>query len=480
MYAFAIIAAFLILPGPSSIYSDNLGSLASTLKDMHRTACDDELVSLVCPTGTVVNVQAATYGNGTRTCETVKPGQQTNDGCLWPNTMQYSLLQTVVEACQKKKNCQFSTALMAGSPDPCPKARKFVRVAYKCRPYEFRSIVACENQTLTLGCNPYSRIAVYDAEFGRTLFSTECSQKGMPDENCKALIAGSKVMQSCHGKRRCEVLASRTIFGNPCHRTNRMYLKVVFACVPLGVLTEQYESAREADETMNGVLNSAASELYDNTVNSEKWNEVNATPMVNPAVQPPWVVSTPATTTTDPVATKHENAAIDNKGSSSSRNIAIYVGISVLLFIIFIILLIAVRCYIIRKHTRNSKNGDMFIAEVPNVFNDAVSDIDNDIDVTHMSGTFYDPVHPDMILYRDVPGSKGTLRAMRPLSTIYPCAGASMYGNLDYVPPQYREVAAGRLSREASREKEDVEIDHEVVVSPKSLNRFSNSQYYYG
>ncbi|XP_063618877.1 protein eva-1 homolog C-like isoform X2 [Cydia splendana] len=445
MYAFAIIAAFLILPGPSSIYSDNLGSLASTLKDMHRTACDDELVSLACPTGTVVNVQAATYGNGTRTCENAKPGQQTNDGCLWPNSMQYSLLQTVVEACQKKKNCQFSTALMAGAPDPCPMARKFVRVAYKCRPYEFRSIVACENQTLTLGCNPYSRIAVYDAEFGRTLFSTECSQKGMPDENCKALIAGSKVMQSCHGKRRCEVLASRTIFGNPCNRTNRMYLKVVFACV-----------------------------------NSEKWNEVNATPMVNPAVQPPWAISTPATTTTDLIATKHEDAAIDNTGSPSSRNIAIYVGVSVLLFIIFIVLLIAVRCYITRKHTRNSKNGDMFIAEAPNVFNDAVSDIDNDIDVTHMSGTFYDPVHPDMILYRDVPGSKGTLRAMRPLSTIYPCAGASMYGHLDYVPPQYREVAAGRLSREASREKEDVEIDHEVVVSPKSLNRFSNSQYYYG
>lgn len=122
----------------------------------------------------------------------------------------------------------------------------------------------------------------------------------------------------------------------------------------------------------------------------------------------------------------------------------------------------------------------MFIAEAPNVFSDAVSDIDNDIDVTHISGTFYDPAHPDMILYRDVPGSKGTLRAMRPLSTIYPCAGASMYGTLDYIPPQYREVAAGRLSREASREKEDAEIDHELVVSPKSLSRFSNSQYYYG
>lgn len=74
--------------------------------------------------------------------------------------LQYSLLQTVVEACQKKKHCKFhgspqfyglgasgvgdssgtssyhsSTASSnAISSDPCPKRRKIVEVAYKCRP----------------------------------------------------------------------------------------------------------------------------------------------------------------------------------------------------------------------------------------------------------------------------------------------------------------------------------------------------------
>lgn len=110
----------------------------------------------------------------------------------------------------------------------------------------------------------------------------------------------------------------------------------------------------------------------------------------------------------------------------------------------------------------------MFTTEAPNVFNDAVSDIDNDIDVSHISGTFYDPVHPDMILYRDVPGSKGTLRAMRPLSTIYPCAGASMYGNVDYVPPRDRDVPS--FNKEV----------HPELMSPKSLGGYSNSQFYYG
>lgn len=110
----------------------------------------------------------------------------------------------------------------------------------------------------------------------------------------------------------------------------------------------------------------------------------------------------------------------------------------------------------------------MFTTEAPNVFNDAVSDIDNDIDVGHLSGTFHDPVHPDMILYRDLPGNRGTLRAMRPLSTIYPCAGASMYG-VDYVPP----------SRDVPVRFKDEDLAQEVL-SPKSLDRYSNSNYYYG
>lgn len=75
----------------------------------------------------------------------------------------------------------------------------------------------------------------------------------------------------------------------------------------------------------------------------------------------------------------------------------------------------------------------MFTTEAPNIFNDGASDIDNDGDVSHISGTFYDPLHPDMIIYRDGQ-TKTALRAMKPLSTVYPTAGASMYGNVDYGP----------------------------------------------
>lgn len=119
----------------------------------------------------------------------------------------------------------------------------------------------------------------------------------------------------------------------------------------------------------------------------------------------------------------------------------------------------------------------MFTTEVPNVFNDAISDVDNDIDVSHISGTFYDPVHPDMILYRENLSTRGTLRAMRPLSSIYPCAGASMYGNVDYVPRQFSLDSKDPTS--SIYKRDDIELEQEGVASPRSLSRFPNSQFYY-
>ena len=48
--------------------------------------------------------------------------------------LQYSLLQTVVEACQKKRHCKFLASPRTFGGDPCPGLRKFIEVAYKCRP----------------------------------------------------------------------------------------------------------------------------------------------------------------------------------------------------------------------------------------------------------------------------------------------------------------------------------------------------------
>lgn len=50
---------------------------------------------------------------------------------------QYSLLQTASETCQKKRHCKFTASARAFGGDPCPGVKKFVEVAFKCRPCKY-------------------------------------------------------------------------------------------------------------------------------------------------------------------------------------------------------------------------------------------------------------------------------------------------------------------------------------------------------
>lgn len=56
---------------------------------------------------------------------------------LYTVLAQYSLLQNVVETCQKKSHCKFQSTANKHDADPCPDKQKFVEVAYKCRPCKY-------------------------------------------------------------------------------------------------------------------------------------------------------------------------------------------------------------------------------------------------------------------------------------------------------------------------------------------------------
>ncbi|XP_050670800.1 uncharacterized protein LOC126969431 isoform X2 [Leptidea sinapis] len=428
---------------------------------MQRAACDDEMVSLSCPRGTSISIQVAQYGKaapGGHGC-VAEPAQEleNSERCLWPNSMQYSLLQTVVEACQKKPACKFTTKSKPGIVDPCPHARKFVEVAYKCRPYEFRSRTGCEDDVIKLGCNPYSRVAIFSAQYGRTAHdSVTCPRaQGITDQTCTAPYAVETVMQICHGKRRCHIVANGKTFGSPCKPHLQSYLKVVYACVPLGVLTERYESPVERDEVPNTHVVSSDEGLFDESDTGEKWGETNPVSPIADLGSLPTIQDIKLK-----VFTSESN---NNKGnfekserSQAHEKFYLYIGAAVIIIIVFISFIIAAKYYMNRKKKRNAKNGNMFTTEAPNIFSDTVSDIDNEGSVTHISETFYDPAHPDMIY-----GTRN-LRPMKPLSTIYPTAGASMYG-VDYVP----------------RQTLGFENDPEIL-SPKSLRGYTNTQFNYG
>ncbi|ALC46028.1 CG42402, partial [Drosophila busckii] len=274
--------------------------LAATLRTYQRAGCDSEQLSLSCPRGTSISIELAQYGRAGdlsdhSLCPPVSQEDLTTTGSAGdavihsgteievkpPETctvsgLQYALLQTVVDACQKKRHCKFAAnSKTHTSGDPCSGIRKFVEIAYKCRPYEFRSKLACENDNMPLMCNPYSRIAIYSATFGHTeRESVQCGGQGAGatttinrEDNskptCLVSYATETVMQICHGRRRCSVTADAGTFGRPCKTDVRMYLKVVYTCIPRKVLKDRYETAPEADEPQQTDLDLDQDELYD-------------------------------------------------------------------------------------------------------------------------------------------------------------------------------------------------------------------------
>ncbi|KAG5679929.1 hypothetical protein PVAND_009465 [Polypedilum vanderplanki] len=245
--------------------------LSGTLRTYQRAGCDHEYLQLSCPRGTTISIEFVQYGkygeNGAGLCPDTTENTQndanvitsgteieikTPEKCLWPQAQQYSLLQIVVEACQKKRRCRFLSSPKTFGGDPCPGHRKFIEVAYKCRPSEFRSKVACENDIMAFECNPYSRIAVNAASFGRTEYeSLQCPQQpGVKEENCLASYATETVMQYCHGRRRCNITADQKTFGKPCQPDSRMYLKVIYTCLPRRLLIDRFDSTPEPDEPL--------------------------------------------------------------------------------------------------------------------------------------------------------------------------------------------------------------------------------------
>lgn len=47
------------------------------------------------------------------------------------------MLQMVVGVCQKKRQCKFNTNPKTFQGDPCPGLKKYIEVAYKCRPCKY-------------------------------------------------------------------------------------------------------------------------------------------------------------------------------------------------------------------------------------------------------------------------------------------------------------------------------------------------------
>ncbi|XP_052903313.1 uncharacterized protein LOC128310656 [Anopheles moucheti] len=309
-----IIIGFIVIVQRAA--GDDLGLLSSTLRAFRTICCDDELLNLSCPIGTSISVELVQYGTKesnetlqcayseldssyylpepttpalstidfsvaaqinatsiTPTVSTISTEPATNDTlatierpkdkCTPLYVLQYSILQTVVEACQKKRRCRIQATPKNFATAPCPGIHRMVEVNHKCRPFEFRSLISCEKDIVRLTCGQYTRIAIYSATYGRTAYeSSHCTQAAASKEQtCLSEHTSLTLTEICQGRRKCTVAVESSTFGNPCPENIRVYLKVIYACVSRNVFRERYITPLEDDELDERPYES--NELYD-------------------------------------------------------------------------------------------------------------------------------------------------------------------------------------------------------------------------
>ncbi|XP_040410266.1 protein eva-1 homolog A isoform X3 [Cygnus olor] len=224
--------------------ADFSGYISQVLKNYTDHACDGEYISLRCPHRTTISIQSSFYGRIVPSHQMCPSRYPHSYATLIKEDVDCSVgtsLQKMLDECQDRRSCQFLVNSRLFGADPCPGTGKYLLVWYKCRPNEYKSKVACEDDKLRLSCKKSMVIAIYSAVFGRTQGgSLECPYQnlGMPMIECQSATALQLMIKRCHGKRSCSIYASTYEFGDPCYPGIRKHLNVIYTCVPRKLLHE--------------------------------------------------------------------------------------------------------------------------------------------------------------------------------------------------------------------------------------------------
>lgn len=92
-----------------------------------------------------------------------------------------------------------------------------------------RSFIICENHKGIISCPNGKIIHVLNATYGR-LDRETCPDDPITSTNCRSRNSLKLVQDKCNGKSNCELHASTSEFGDPCHGTYK-YLEVKYRCL---------------------------------------------------------------------------------------------------------------------------------------------------------------------------------------------------------------------------------------------------------
>ncbi|XP_058681983.1 protein eva-1 homolog C isoform X6 [Poecile atricapillus] len=217
--------------------ADFSGYLTKLLQNHTAYACDGQHLSLHCPRHSTISVQSAFYGQDPHMCSAWEPETRMTEprNCVAPTS-----LQKVLDECQNLRSCQLLVNSRVFGPDLCPGTTKFLLVSFKCKPTEYKTKSACENQELKLHCQESKFLIIYSATYGRWAHEESvCSTKAehTPPFDCLSYTALEVLSKRCYGKQRCKITVSSRDFGSPCLPGVTKYLNVSYACVPKFILT---------------------------------------------------------------------------------------------------------------------------------------------------------------------------------------------------------------------------------------------------
>ncbi|XP_037980511.1 protein eva-1 homolog C isoform X2 [Motacilla alba alba] len=144
--------------------ADFSGYLTKLLQNHTAYACDGQHLSLHCPRHSTISVQSAVYGQDPDMCSAWEPETRMAEprNCVAPTS-----LQKVLDECQNLRSCQLLVNSRVFGPDLCPGTTKFLLVSFKCKPTEYKTKSACENQELKLHCQESKFLIIYSATYGR-------------------------------------------------------------------------------------------------------------------------------------------------------------------------------------------------------------------------------------------------------------------------------------------------------------------------
>ncbi|XP_027537239.1 protein eva-1 homolog C isoform X1 [Neopelma chrysocephalum] len=216
--------------------ADFSGYLTKLLQNHTAYACDGEHLSLHCPRHSTISVQSAFYGQDSHMCSTQEPQTKMAEprNCVAPTS-----LQKVLDECQNLRSCQLLVNSRVFGPDLCPGTTKFLLVSFKCKPTEYKTKSACENQELKLHCQESKFLIIYSATYGRwAQEESVCSAEAehIPPFDCLSYTALEVLSKRCSGKQRCKIIVSSQDFGSPCLPGVTKSLTVSYACVPKFIL----------------------------------------------------------------------------------------------------------------------------------------------------------------------------------------------------------------------------------------------------